>query len=177
MKYGGFWIRFGASLIDGIILTIPITILFFAILMPATAEVTWYEDADGFLTAADEDMVGLFGVMMIWYLLSALISLLYYVLTQSSKMQATLGKKLCGLIVVGPTGERITFLRSLGRYFSMFLSSLIMNIGFIMAAFTDRKRALHDMVANTYVVYKDSVDHTSKSSTDTTPPQPSGTVY
>ncbi len=59
-----------------------------------------------------------------------------------------------GIKVVRSDGERITFLRGVGRYFGFILSSLTLFIGFIMAAFTERKQALHDMLCDTLVVDK-----------------------
>jgi hypothetical protein len=71
---------------------------------------------------------------------------------QASKLQATFGKALLGLRVTGYQGNRISFLRSLGRELAKILSSAVLMVGYIMAAFTARKQALHDLVASTYVV-------------------------
>jgi uncharacterized RDD family membrane protein YckC len=57
-----------------------------------------------------------------------------------------------GIYVTGLDGQRISFLRATGRYLAKFLSALILFIGFIMAAFTARKQALHDMIAGTLVL-------------------------
>ena len=70
----------------------------------------------------------------------------------SSDQQATLGKMAIGIKVVRSNGEKITFLRGFGRYFALILNGFTIFIGFVMAAFTDRKRALHDMVCDTLVV-------------------------
>ena len=67
-------------------------------------------------------------------------------------MQATLGKKAMGLIVTNEHGARIGFGRATGRYFGKILSALILLVGYIMAAFTERKQALHDMIASTLVL-------------------------
>jgi uncharacterized RDD family membrane protein YckC len=75
---------------------------------------------------------------------------LYEALLTSSAWQATLGKKILNLRVTDEAGNRISFARASGRYFAKFLSTFLM-IGFIMAAFTDRKRALHDILAGTLV--------------------------
>jgi uncharacterized RDD family membrane protein YckC len=60
----------------------------------------------------------------------------------------------CGLKVVTPEGDKITYLRAFGRYFAKIVSSLTLLIGFIMAAFDDEKRALHDRICDTRVVRK-----------------------
>lgn len=70
---------------------------------------------------------------------------------ESSSKQATLGKMALGLRVTDKYGRRITFARASGRYFSKLLSRILM-IGYIMAGFTARKQALHDMIAGTLVV-------------------------
>ncbi len=59
-----------------------------------------------------------------------------------------------GIVVIGLDGQRISFLRATGRYFAKILSALILFIGFLMVAFTARKQALHDIIANTLVVVR-----------------------
>lgn len=81
-----------------------------------------------------------------------IFGILYYSLLTSSKMQATLGKKLMGIIVVNQYGERISFWHSFGRFFAYTLSG-ILYIGYIMAAFPS-KLALHDYICGTKVIYK-----------------------
>jgi uncharacterized RDD family membrane protein YckC len=70
----------------------------------------------------------------------------------SSPMQATAGQRICGLRIIPAIGGKMSFARGLLRVFAMVLSALIFGAGFIMAAFTERKRGLHDMIAGTYVV-------------------------
>ena len=83
------------------------------------------------------------------------INWLYFALLESSSMQGTLGKKALGMIVTDLSGNRIGFGRATGRYFGKILSAIILGIGFIMVAFTERKQGLHDLLANT-LVYKAS---------------------
>ena len=80
------------------------------------------------------------------------IPFLYFTLMESSSMQATLGKKLVGIRVTDLNGQRITFGRAAGRYLGKLVSAMILMIGFLMAAFTARKQALHDIMAGTLVV-------------------------
>jgi uncharacterized RDD family membrane protein YckC len=77
---------------------------------------------------------------------------LYEALMLSSEKQATLGKMALGMAVTDLNGSRITFARATGRHFAKWISALILGIGFLMAAFTERKQALHDMIAETLVV-------------------------
>lgn len=67
-------------------------------------------------------------------------------------MQATPGKRALGLIVTDYNGQRITYLRAFGRYWANLLSTLILLIGYIMVAFTERKQGLHDIICSTLVV-------------------------
>ena len=77
---------------------------------------------------------------------------LYFALMESSSKQATLGKMALGIRVTDVNGNRIGFGRATGRHFAKILSGLILGIGFLMAAFTEKKQALHDMIAGTLVV-------------------------
>jgi len=77
---------------------------------------------------------------------------LYYALMESSKHQATIGKLALGLKVTDMNGQRISFARATGRYFGKIISGMILLIGYIMAGFTEKKQALHDIMANCLVV-------------------------
>lgn len=124
MEYAGFWKRFVAYLIDVVLLAIVGVIINFI----------FNENIAGFLTF----LVG-------WG---------YFAGMESSARQATIGKSALGLAVTDGDGNRISFLRATGRYFAKYLSALILLIGFIMAAFTARKQALHDMIASTLVLQR-----------------------
>jgi uncharacterized RDD family membrane protein YckC len=75
----------------------------------------------------------------------------YFALCESSRWQATLGKRLLGIQVTDASGGRIGLGRALGRFFAAGLSWMTMNIGHAMAAFGSERRALHDYVAGTRV--------------------------
>jgi uncharacterized RDD family membrane protein YckC len=77
---------------------------------------------------------------------------LYHPVMESSRWQATLGKRLCGLAVVSTGGRRISFVRALVRHFAKYLSGALIGIGFLMIALTREKRGLHDMIAGTLVI-------------------------
>ena len=76
---------------------------------------------------------------------------LYYALMESSSFQATLGKRALGLRVMGIEGEPVSFGRASGRFIGKILSSVLL-IGFLMAAFTPKKQALHDRMAGCVVI-------------------------
>ena len=126
--YAGFWKRFVALIIDNILLMI--------ILIPAGIFV-------GLKSGPTSDYAGL-TLTAIW--------VCYFALLESSPWQATLGKKALGIKVVDKNGNKITFLRALGRNAGKIVSSAILEIGFIMAAFTQQKQALHDIMADCLVV-------------------------
>ncbi|MFJ7747281.1 RDD family protein [Peribacillus sp. NPDC097295] len=152
-EYAGFWIRFGANIIDGIIIGIPSGILM------TIVNLFWI----GSMSSVQEDMYdptyggggeifAFMGGTLITVFLSVLISFFYYTLLHSSKWQGTIGKKLLNIKVVDLNGKRIGFGKASGRYFATILSGIIFYIGYIMAGFTERKQALHDMVAGTLVI-------------------------
>jgi uncharacterized RDD family membrane protein YckC len=76
----------------------------------------------------------------------------YEAVMLSSVKQATVGKMALGIVVTDMKGGRITFGRATGRHFAKWISALILGVGFLMAAFTEKKQALHDMIADTLVV-------------------------
>lgn len=77
---------------------------------------------------------------------------LYSAIMESSVWQATIGKKIFGIVVTDLSGNRIGFGRATGRHFGKLLSSVICLMGFIMIAFTEKKQGLHDILASTLVV-------------------------
>ncbi|NET45602.1 type IV pilin-like G/H family protein [Okeania sp. SIO2B3] len=135
-EYGGFWNRFAAAFIDGVILSIGGSLL-------GGLLGVFYGLAGG--TSEDASVLGFF-LSIIW-------NWLYYAIMESSAKQATLGKMAIGLVVTDQNDNRLTFGRATARYFAKWLSSILLMIGYIMAAFTKKKQALHDMIAGT-VVYQ-----------------------
>lgn len=127
-EYAGFWLRVAAYLIDGIILTIPTYIIYGTV-------------GGSFL---EPSLVSRF--------VAVIIPVFYFIYLESSEKQATFGKQAVGIIVTDADGNRITGGQAAGRYFGKIISGLILGIGFMMAGFTDKKQALHDLMANTLVV-------------------------
>jgi uncharacterized RDD family membrane protein YckC len=95
------------------------------------------------------------GIQLVGAIIGAAIGFLggwlYEASMESSSKQATLGKMALGLKVTTEAGQRISFARATGRHFAKYLSGMILMIGYIMAGFTQRKQALHDMIAGTLV--------------------------
>ena len=141
-RYAGFWLRWVACVVDSIILSVPILI---PVMFAALA---------GVISAGHEPEPS--PAMVLFILLfvpfSMIVTWLYFAFLESSPDQGTLGKRLLGLKVTDQEGRRISFGRATGRYFAKILSGLPFNLGYIIAAFTARKQALHDMIAKTLVV-------------------------
>lgn len=89
---------------------------------------------------------------MVMYATNVFGAWLYFTLMESSKYQATLGKMALGIRVTDLSGSRASWGRVNGRYFASILSGMILGIGFIMAGITQKKQALHDMIAGTLVL-------------------------
>jgi uncharacterized RDD family membrane protein YckC len=146
MKYGGFWIRFAAILIDGIILAIAGTAVRLAFLGSA-----FVVAPIGPQTQPTDALARLFGAVGLVSLINIAIAATYEGLFLG-KLGATPGKMALSLKVVRPDGSPVTVARAFGRYFSKLLSYFTLLIGFIIAGFDSQKRALHDMICDTRVV-------------------------
>ncbi len=149
-KPAGFWIRFLAYFIDGIIVSIPNYIILFII---NTMLVAGSKAANPYMTQDEYFVKYMTHAFLPTMLITLVISVLYYGLLTASKMQGTLGKKILGLKVVNEQGGRVSVGQAIGRYFAYILSGIIFYIGFIMLAFGEKK-GLHDIICKTRVVYK-----------------------
>jgi uncharacterized RDD family membrane protein YckC len=128
LSYGGFWARFAAVIIDNAILTIA---------------------AVGLIAVGSLVDEGLATVATAIYFIGAL---LYWPIMESSARQATFGKQLLGLQVTDAAGARLSFVRALLRNIAKIISAIPLYIGFLLAAFTSRKQALHDIFTNCLVL-------------------------
>jgi uncharacterized RDD family membrane protein YckC len=86
---------------------------------------------------------------------SLVCALLYQPVFEASILQATPGKALLGMRVTDLLGQRITFKKALIRYLMKLVSGFILLIGYLMQPFTEKRQALHDIVAETLVVRGD----------------------
>ncbi len=149
VAYAGFWLRFVAWIIDRIVLQFAGGIL----TLPLVGSIGIRELMRTH-PSTPEDLFPLIAAMRKFFLIILVLEWLYYALLQSSAWQATLGKKALGLEVTDLAGARISFGRATGRYFARYISIMTLGIGYLMAGFTEKKQALHDMIAGTLVIRK-----------------------
>jgi uncharacterized RDD family membrane protein YckC len=133
--YAGFWMRFVARLVDGLFIGSINAIIAFCLSVAFNS--SFLEELFGGKTSLIQLPIE---VIYTTYFLGA--------------YGATLGKMACGIWIVRPDGQRISYWRAFARYFAAILSQIILFLGFIIAAFDDEKRALHDRICDTRVVYK-----------------------
>ena len=152
VEYAGFWWRFLAHLIDDIIISfvswifiLPIFAIFGVSLYSMKQAGYDMEDSAMFLAP----LIGAYSSIAF---ISIIINWLYFAIMESSKIQGTLGKMLLKIKVTDYDGNRISFARATGRYFGKIISGMILMIGYIMAGFTEKKQALHDILASCYVI-------------------------
>lgn len=132
MIYSGFWRRFSASCLDGLIMMLPSLAL------------------GGFFH--------FFGGVFFGVGVGFTLGLLYKPFFESSVLSATPGKALMGLVVLTESGDRITFKTALIRFLTSYISVFTIYIGYLMQPFTKRKQTLHDMISETVVIRKESED-------------------
>jgi uncharacterized RDD family membrane protein YckC len=150
-NYAGFWLRFVAVVIDRLILGIPLAPVAFLLIASAFPDLMHMRYPMIIVSILPRIMLILFIYMM--------SSWLYWALLESSAWQATLGKKALGLYVTDLAGNRPTFGRASGRFFAGRGIAMIPSLGglyylldCIMAGFTEKKQALHDMIASCLVM-------------------------
>jgi len=139
-QYAGFWRRFEAMLIDSFILLIFQLVIVVSLVCGAYVKVGYWPF---------EEVVNQLGSLIdvLWFILIWV----YFAGMESSSTQATFGKMVLGLQVTDIEGNRISFLRATGRNMAKILSTAILSIGYLMAAFTKKKQALHDLAADCLV--------------------------
>lgn len=145
-EYAGFWMRFVAAFVDGFIIGI---VMLIAIMILGGILIAIEGPPNG---NGNEIGPGQVIFLILYYGISIAFPWLYSAFQESSESQATLGKRMMGIRVTDLEGNRISFGRASGRHFGKILSHFVCAIGYIMAAFTEKKQALHDMMASTLVV-------------------------
>jgi uncharacterized RDD family membrane protein YckC/Tfp pilus assembly protein PilE len=138
--HAGFWRRVAAYFIDGLVVGILAWIVGIVLILGV---------------AATGGISAMIAATFVNYVVMIAIYWLYFALQESSPAQATLGKRAFGLKVTDDHAHRISFARATGRFFGKFISSFILGIGYIIAGFTARKQALHDIMASTFVVFRE----------------------
>lgn len=148
--YGGFWIRFVAFIIDYLVIRaamIPFGLLIFGRLVLLGG---WFPRG-GRITP--DEMVPFMAAAGKLFLIQTAAYWLYEAWMISSSKQGTLGKMAFGLKVVNSdNGAPLSFAHASGRHFAKYISAFTAMIGFIIAGFTARKQALHDLIAGTVVI-------------------------
>ena len=135
VQYAAFWRRVAALVLDFVL----IYGVYLALSFGVAARRGW-------------SPMNVLATMLSFYLPMFAMIWLYWAVLESSRWQATIGKKLLGIHVTDLKGNRLSFVRASGRQFAKGLSTMTFHLGFLMANFTARKQALHDLVAGTLVV-------------------------
>ena len=154
-RYAGFWLRLVAFLIDYFLLEF----VGFILSLPFIGGIVLAAIGIGNESPSQEGLaifgaVGIVALLLLVILINVLLGWLYYAFMQSSKLQATIGKMALNIIVTDLEGNKITFGRATARYFSKIISDMTLYIGYILAGLTEKKQALHDMIAGTLVIRK-----------------------
>jgi len=133
VRYGGFWRRFMAFWVDAILIGLA-----GALVQVSLGAGLFESDFSPQLVLSN--------------FISLVIGWLYSALLESGPRQATLGQMIIGIQVTDLEHRRISFARATGRHFAQILSVVILCIGYLMIAFTEKKQGLHDMLAGCLVV-------------------------
>jgi uncharacterized RDD family membrane protein YckC len=136
-RYAGFWIRFVAVFLDGLILALPMVGL-----LVATGAFDNLDSYDGQANANPMPNLVMMGLYMLYST--------FFI----GKFGATPGKMAVKIKVIRSDGAPVSFGRAFGRYWANLLSGMICYVGYIIAAFDAEKRSLHDRICDTRVVYK-----------------------
>jgi uncharacterized RDD family membrane protein YckC len=152
VEYAGFWLRVLAYIVDNVVIgvgllcvLIPLFFLtgFGALISHIRPQEDW----------GDAGALVIIGFIFLAAMASLVVTWLYHALMESSEWQATVGKRMLGLVVTDMAGQRVSFGRSTGRHFGKIITNMVPAfIGYIMAAFTERKQALHDMMAGCLIL-------------------------
>jgi uncharacterized RDD family membrane protein YckC len=138
--YAGFWLRFAAAWIDGLAMFIPLcwVVLIVIVIARLVSATEGYDPGAAILAVLPPAII--------------VVTWLYFALMESSSWQATLGKKILRLYVTDIQGRRLTLSRAMGRTLAKYLSSMTAGIGYTLCGFTEKKQALHDIVASCLVL-------------------------
>ena len=144
-RFGGFWLRLLAKILDAFALWLITNLIGMFLFHGAATEFQSLDPED------PQQVARFFAFMGKFALLSILVGLAYHWFFVA-KFAATPGKLALGLRIVRPDGAALSHGQIVGRYFAEFISSFILYIGYLIAAFDEEKRALHDYICGTRVV-------------------------
>ena len=148
-RYAGFWVRVGAAFVDGLIV-LPFSFLFNFLFGPAAQ---FRLQSHPLEPGRNPFAVGFFSAFG-WHSLVLIVLTAIYSGICLSRFGGMPGMLVCGLRVVRPDGSRITFWRAIGRFAANYLNIVTLYLGYLVIVFDDQKRALHDFVCDTRVIYK-----------------------
>lgn len=137
--YAGFWWRWLALWIDGLIISIPSTLITILILI-------------GLVKIFGMKPISEFTLKIVYNIFALVVLIFYQIVFESTKMQGSVGKRIVGIKCVDINLERLTFKKAFVRNICKVVSVFTFGIGFIMAGFTKKKQALHDIIAKTLVI-------------------------
>lgn len=150
-KPAGFWMRFLATLIDGIFMSVLTWIIGILINDTTTDQLQQsYYQSPGSVGASFEYVMSPSEITA-----NLIYVIVFIIIFTATQYKGSPGKLICRIQVVNPDMSKISIGKSIGRYFSYILSGIILLVGFMMAGWNKEKKALHDMICNTRVVYKD----------------------
>ncbi len=155
-QYAGFWLRLVALIIDVLIIAFLESIIFIPLLVAlgfsffGSASELDMEDSGSIVGL----IVGIVAAAGAYWILATTIQILYFSFMESSKNQATIGKMAVGIKVTDMNGDRLDFTKAFLRNLCKLISNVTMAIGYIMAGFTEKRQALHDLIAGALVVKK-----------------------
>ncbi len=140
-NFASFWIRLGAHIIDNVLTLLLLTVaaLIFSIVIVAI-----HGDGAEDWARANANIIGVIEFVPI---------IAYYAYFSAGPWQATPGKRICGIYLIRTNGARLDAPFGALRYLTYFLSALPLGLGFLMPLWTKERKALHDIVCGTRVVY------------------------
>ena len=152
VEYAGFWMRVLAFLIDNVVAGVGVVVVLVPLIF-LTGLGTLLRHIDIQEEMSDAGIMVIVGLIFLGVVASILVTWLYHALMESSEWQATVGKKMVGLVVTDMAGQRVSFARASGRHFGKIITNMLpLLIGYFMAAFTERRQALHDMIAGCLIL-------------------------
>jgi uncharacterized RDD family membrane protein YckC len=140
-----------AYLVDHVLLGAAVAPFYFLIVFPNVLRIIQQAQTEN-REPGPEIFANLLGPILLLACIAFVGTWLYEALLTSSPWQGTVGKRILRLKVTDDQGNRISFARATGRFFAKILSGMVMDVGFIMVAFMERKRGLHDLICNTQVL-------------------------
>lgn len=149
VRFAGFWIRFGAAILDGLIM-LPFSLLLNFVFQSSIQSAMRPNPFD---THAGPNLAALAGAFAVYYAVIFSLQGLYNGICLS-RFGGMPGMLICGLRVVRPDGQRVSFWRGVGRFFASILSGVLIGFGYLFIVFDEQKRALHDYIVDTRVIYK-----------------------